>query len=64
MGTRNIVDVLMAQRTLYRAKRNYANARYDYIISMMNLKAMAGQLSPKDIFELDNWLNPDIRIGR
>ena len=64
VGTRNIVDVLMAQRTLYRAKRNYANARYDYIISMMNLKAMAGQLSPKDIFELDNWLNPDIRIGR
>ena len=63
VGTRNIVDVLMAQRTVYRAKRNYANARYDYIISMMQLNAAAGQLSPKDIFELNNWLNPDITIA-
>jgi outer membrane protein len=64
VGTRNIVDVLMAQRTLYRAKRNYANARYDYIISMMQLKAIAGQLSPEDLFELDSWLSSDIVISR
>src|SRR5699024_11750078 len=29
VGTRNIVEVLNAQRTLFAAKRDYANARYD-----------------------------------
>jgi len=64
VGTRNIVDVLMAQRTLFQAKRNYSNARYDYILSMMRLKAVAGQLSPEDIFELSDWLNPEMAINR
>jgi outer membrane protein len=50
VGTRNIVDVLLAQRTLFQAKRNYSNARYDYILSMMRLKQVAGQLSPEDVF--------------
>jgi outer membrane protein len=57
VGTRTIVDVLMAQRTLFKAKRNFSNARYDYILSMMRLKQVAGQLSPEDIFELNNWLS-------
>ncbi|MDG1082353.1 MAG: TolC family outer membrane protein, partial [Porticoccaceae bacterium] len=35
VGTRNIVDVLVAQRTVFQARRNFANARYDYILSMM-----------------------------
>ena len=64
VGTRNIVDVLMGQRTLYQAQRNYASARYDYILSMMRLKEVAGQLSPEDIFKLDSWLSPDIVISR
>ena len=64
VGTRNVVDVLVGQRTLYQAKRNYANARYDYILSMMRLKEIAGQLSPKDIVELDKWLERNIAIKR
>ena len=64
VGTRNIVDLLMAQRTLYRAKRNYASARYDYILSMMQLKAIAGQLSPEDLYKLDSWLSDNIIISR
>jgi outer membrane protein len=63
VGTRNIVDVLVAQRTLFQAKRNFSNARYDYILSMMRLKQVAGQLSPEDIFELSNWLSPKISIN-
>ena len=62
VGTRNIVDVLLAQRTLFQAKRNFSNARYDYILSMMRLKQVAGQLSPEDVFELNNWLNKNIII--
>ncbi len=64
VGTRNIVDVLLAQRTVFQAKRNFASARYDYILSMMRLKQVAGQLSPEDIFKLSNWLNLDIIIKR
>ena len=56
VGTRTIVDVLMAQRTLFQAKRNYSNARYDYILSMMRLKQVAGQLSPADVLDLNKWL--------
>jgi outer membrane protein len=56
VGTRNIIDVLLAQRTVFQAKRNFASARYDYILSMMRLKQVAGQLSPEDIFKLSHWL--------
>jgi len=64
VGTRNIIDVLLAQRTVFQAKRNFASARYDYILSMMRLKQVAGQLSPEDIFKLSDWLNLDIIIKR
>ena len=56
VGTRNIVEVLDAQRNLYSAKRDYANARYDYIINLLNLKFFAGTLNEGDITELNQWL--------
>ena len=64
VGTRNIVDVLISQRVLYRSKRDYANARYDYIGSMLRLKEVAGQLSPEDIAQLDRWLNAGAPVER
>ena len=60
VGTRNIIDVLLAQRTVFQAKRNYASARYDYILSMMRLKQVAGQLSPDDIYGISAHLD-DLR---
>lgn len=63
-GTRNIVDVLIAQRGLYQARRDYANARYDYIGSLLRLKEVAGQLSPDDIRQLNAWLDPAIRVTK
>jgi outer membrane protein len=53
VGTRNVVDVLNAQNTLFSAERDYANSRYDYILNMMRLKEQAGLLSPEDIIRLD-----------
>lgn len=64
VGTRNIVDVLVAQRTLFQAKRNFSNARYDYILSMMRLKQVAGQLSPEDVYEICLWLATEHIIDR
>ena len=56
VGTRNIVDVLQSQRSLFAAIRDYANARFDYVINMLKLKQQAGTLSPDDIYNLDKWL--------
>ena len=56
VGTRNIVDVLNAQNTLFAAQRDYANSRYDYVLNMLRLKEQAGLLSPEDIYALDNAL--------
>ena len=64
VGTRNIVDVLVAQRTVFQARRNFANARYDYILSMMRLKEVAGQLSPDDVYQLNAWLDPQLVINK
>jgi outer membrane protein len=58
VGTRNVVDVLNAQNTLFEAKRDYANARYDYVNSLLRLKQTAGLLSPEDIYRLDAELIP------
>ncbi|MBB3048359.1 outer membrane protein [Litorivivens lipolytica] len=59
VGTRNIVDVLQSQRSLYAAIRDYANARFDYVLNMLKLKQQAGNLSPQDIYNLDKWLIAD-----
>lgn len=59
VGTRNIVDVLDAQRQLYSAVRNYNDARYDYILNNLRLKQAAGTLSPADLDALGSFLKPD-----
>ena len=56
VGTRNIVEVLDAQRQLFGARRDYANARYDYILTLLNLKFYAGTLNEGDIQALNAWL--------
>jgi len=57
-GTRTSVDVLRALRDTFQAKSDFVNARYDYIINALNLKAAAGTLSEDDIFELNGLLTP------
>ncbi len=58
VGTRNVVDVLNAQNSLFSAQRDYANSRYDYISNLMRLKEQAGLLSPEDVLWLDSALEP------
>ena len=59
VGTRNIVDVLDAQRQLYSSVRDYNNARYDYILDNLRLKQAAGTLSPSDLEALASFLKSD-----
>jgi len=55
-GTRDIVDVVNAQRNLFQAQRDYFTTVYDYIINTLELKQAAGMLSEVHLQELDNWL--------
>ncbi len=55
-GTRTSVEVLQALRDTYRARSDYAGARYDYIINSLNLKAASGTLSEKDITAINRFL--------
>lgn len=57
VGTRNIVEVLDAQQNLFSAQRDYANARYDYILDILNLKFFSGTLGEADIKKLNLWLS-------
>jgi outer membrane protein len=56
VGTRTIVDVLDSTRRLYDANRNLANARYDYILSVLQLKQAVGTLSEQDIMDINTGL--------
>jgi len=56
VGTRTIVDVLDATRNLFESENQLANARYDYIINMLQLKLSAGTLSEEDLFSLSAGL--------
>ena len=56
VGTRDLVDVLNAQRNLFRAQRDFYSALYSYILNTLELKRTAGLLSPQDIIDLNNSL--------
>ncbi len=55
-GVRTGVDVLNAQRDLYRTQRDLAQARYTYLLSRLRLKNAVGSLSEADITELNALL--------
>ena len=64
VGTRNLVDVLNVQRNLYQAKRNFSNALYDYVIGQLELKQVAGNLTPADVKVLSQYLDNAAVVSR
>ena len=56
VGTRNIVDVVNAQSTLFQAQRNHSDARLNYVMNTLRLKQTAGTLTPQDVIDLNEWL--------
>ena len=54
VGSRNTVDLLDSQKRLYQAQRDYASSRYEYIISMLRLKASVGSLNPGDLISISD----------
>lgn len=55
-GTRTTVDVVDAERELFRNKRDYSEARYDYILNILRLQKSAGLLVPTDLKMVNSWL--------
>jgi len=53
VGTRTSVDVLISLRETYRAQRDYASSRYQYLLDKLRLKQAAGTLSKDDLFEIN-----------
>ncbi len=56
VGTRTGVDVVTAERTLFQGRRDFARARYDYVLNSLRLKQAAGTLSPEDVVQVNAWL--------
>ncbi|MGR9074076.1 MAG: TolC family outer membrane protein [Gammaproteobacteria bacterium] len=56
VGTRTMVDVLVEQRNLYRAKRDFSRSRYDYLINGIKLKQSASNLTRDDLEAINRLL--------
>jgi len=56
LGVSTIVDVLIAQRRLFKSRSDRSKARYGYIRDLTTLRARAGTLSMSDIEEIDGWM--------
>ncbi|NPU83918.1 MAG: TolC family outer membrane protein [Syntrophaceae bacterium] len=54
-GLYTVLAVLDAERDLYRARRDYAVARYDYIMNSLRLKKAVGTLNDGDIASINDW---------
>ncbi|MEW6330300.1 MAG: TolC family outer membrane protein [Pseudomonadota bacterium] len=55
-GVRTGVDVLNAQRELFRTRLTLSQARYDYLISRLRLKSAAGVLAEPDLEDVNRLL--------
>ena len=57
VGTRTAVEVLLELRQVFRAERDFAEARYDYLLNTLRLKQAAGILTEEDLIAINNWLD-------
>jgi outer membrane protein len=57
VGVRTQVDVLNAQQLLFQTRRDLAQSKYNYVLSLLRLKAAVGKLSEEDLARVNLWLN-------
>src|SRR4029077_15702340 len=57
VGTRTSVDVLNARKNLVQAQTDYSGSRYDYMVSVLQLRLAAGNLDRAQLTEINNWLS-------
>ena len=49
-------EVLDGQRDLFLAEFNYLRERYDYVIEILELEALVGDLTSEDVRRVNEWL--------
>ena len=57
VGTRTTVDVLVGRKNLFRAQRDYAQARYNYLTDKLTLYQSAGTLTADHLKEITQWMH-------
>ena len=48
--------MLNSRKTLVQAQTDYSGSRYDYIVSVLQLRLAAGNLDRAQLQEINNWL--------
>ena len=56
VGVRTSVDVLNAQQQLFSAKRDLLQARYNYLVNIIRLKAASGVVAEADLLDINQQL--------
>jgi outer membrane protein len=59
VGTRTIVDVLIAQQGLFQAQREFARSRHAFLVNVLRLRQAAGILELSDMQEVNRNLTVD-----
>jgi outer membrane protein len=54
---RDLSDILDAEKLVFSAQRNWANARLDLVLNQLRLKKASGLLGRDDLTQLDQWFN-------
>lgn len=63
VGVRTEVDVLNAQQLHYSARRDLAQARYNFLMSRLRLEAEAGELDEEDLRQINDILVSKSTVG-
>src|SRR6056297_1078648 len=56
VGTRTIVDVLIAEQRFFQSERDYSQARHQFILNQLRLKNVAGQIEEDSLVEVNQLL--------
>ncbi|HEY0338292.1 MAG TPA: TolC family protein, partial [Burkholderiales bacterium] len=64
VGVRTQVDVLNAQQLLFSARRDLAQSRYNYVLSLLRLEAAIGELTEDDLVAINTWLDRSAADGK
>ncbi len=59
VGTRTVLDVVQNQRTLFQAKLDYAQARYNFLLSRLQLSQAIGGLDVAEVQDVNRLLTQD-----
>jgi len=59
VGTRTVLDVVQNQRTLFQAKLDYAQARYNFLLSRLQLSQAIGALDVAEVQDVNRLLTQD-----